>query len=262
MKRIGYICPTYKAKQFDSYTRSALQSFAATTPGGVAVIVDDGSVGWDSYEQTLKSFLKLLPIEYEIFHFPKTGGLTRSWNKGLSICEEKKLDYAIASNNDVLFTNKWWMGVVHALECGFHMVGPLSNAAGITAKGKQDVWRYVKNFKLDDDFKYLDNVSKNLRDNYLGQVVRTPINGFFQMAKMSTWKAGKYDKNNFYRPVNVRNSKGKLNPTPLMTLNEDELQGRWIKKEMHSCVALSSFIFHYRAVTRGDGYKKGKWYRK
>jgi glycosyltransferase involved in cell wall biosynthesis len=262
MTKIGYICPTYNAKQLDSYTRTALYSFAATTPGGVAVIVDDGTPGWDSYDQELRSFVKSFDLPVEIFHYSDNGGLTRSWNQGLRICERLGVDYAIASNNDIIFTDKWWMGLVHALDNGYHMAGPLSNAAGVTAKGKQDVWNYYDDYKLTDDVDYLNDVSKALIDENLGKVVSSPVNGFFQMAKMDSWKAGMYDNKSFYRPVNLYTSKGYKNKTPLMTLNEDELQGRWARKNMRSCVCLSSFVFHYRAVTRGNKYKRGKWYRK
>ena len=82
------------------------------------------------------------------------------------------------------------------------------------------------------------------------------------MATMNAWRKGKFDAQNYYRPVNTHTSKGKKNPTPLMTLNEDELQSRWTAKGMKSAIALSTFIFHYRAVSRGDKYKMGKWYRK
>jgi GT2 family glycosyltransferase len=47
----------------------------------------------------------------------------------------------------------------------------------------------------------------------------------------------------------------------MMTGNEDELQARWAKKGMKSGVVLSTFIFHYRSVSRGDKYKWGRWYR-
>jgi hypothetical protein len=47
-----------------------------------------------------------------------------------------------------------------------------------------------------------------------------------------------------------------------MTLSEYELQGRWRKDNLHIGFCPGSFVFHYRAVTRGDRYKRGKWYRK
>jgi hypothetical protein len=171
MAKIGYICPTYKATDLDNYTRTALQTFANTTPEGVAVIVDDGTNGWDEYLNSLTDFVDSLSIDFEIYHFQDQGGLTRSWNKGLEICEKLDVTYAIASNNDVLFPENWWLGLVHALENGYSMVGPLSNAAGITAKGKQDVWNYVENYRLTDDESYLNKVCDLLVTHNLGKVV-------------------------------------------------------------------------------------------
>jgi len=88
------------------------------------------------------------------------------------------------------------------------------------------------------------------------------VNGFFQIAKMQTWVDGKYDADHFYCPRNDFTSRGHKNPTPLMTLNEDELMGRWAKKGWKFAVIPSSFIFHYRAVTRGKRYTAGKWFRR
>jgi len=259
--RIGFVCPTYKAKELHRYTEKALGSFFRTTPGGLAVVVDDGSVGFDNaYARRLRA---LAPTENQIVveRFESQLGLTRSWNKGLSICMEQRADYAIAGNNDVVFTPRWYEGMVQLAAISFSMVGPLSNAPGITAKGQQEISKYIKPYKLTDDQETLDGYAKRLLDRYTGNFVVSKINGFFQFASMAAWHAGKYDENHFYRPANFFNAAGKENPTPFMTLNEDELQARWAKLGMKSAISLSSFIFHYRAVTRGDKYKKGQWFR-
>jgi glycosyltransferase involved in cell wall biosynthesis len=261
--RIGFICPTYAAKRLDSYTRLALLSFFETTPGGVAIVVDDGSAAWsEEYEQSLRDIADNYGHgAIHFHHFPKAGGLTRSWNYGLHKAAKLDLDYAIAGNNDVVFTAKWYEGMVHALANGYSLVGPLSNAPGITAKGQQELVRYLPHFSLTDDRLLLDKAADELNRNRLGTVVDSQVNGFFQMATMGEWKRGMFDDNNFYRPKNTHTSRGRRNPTPLMTLNEDELQGRWGRKGMKSAIVLSSFIFHYRAVSRGEKYKRGSWYR-
>jgi glycosyltransferase involved in cell wall biosynthesis len=264
MLRIGFICPVFDAVNFDNYTRLALRSFFDTTPGGVAIVVDDGSKSWNGqYEASLYEIEDDYPKHNNIYfhNFQDNGGLTRSWNKGLSIAQALELDYAIAGNNDIIFTHSWSSGMVHALANGYSMVGPLSNAPGITANGKQEVNKYVTSYELTDNRDLIDQVAAGLYHRNLGKIVESPINGFFQMAKMEAWRKGKFDKQHYYRPVNTYTSKGRLNPTPLMTLNEDELQGRWTRKGMKSAIAISSFIFHYRAVSRGDNYKRGKWYR-
>lgn len=263
MLKIGFICPIHDALNFASYTRVSIESFFKTTPGGVAIVVDDGSTSWsNNYVNSLQSYVKnYVNCELYVIHFAKNGGLTRSWNAGLAQASELGLDYAIAGNNDIIFTHRWYEGMVHALANGYSLVGPLSNAPGVTADGRQEISKYVNDYKLTDNDKELQKVADKLHADNLGKVVDSRINGFFQMATMDSWRKGKFDENHYYRPVNRYTSKGKKNATPLMTLNEDELQARWSAKKMKSAIVLSTFIFHYRAVSRGDKYKMGKWYR-
>lgn len=259
---IGFICPTYQAKALRAYTEAALRSFFATTVGGVAIVVDDGTAGWNkAYETELGNIADECLGKLHFYHFPKKLGLTRSWNKGLAIADQMDLDYCIAGNNDVIFTKNWHQGMLHALNNGYTMVGPLSNAPGITAKGKQEVAKYFPAYKVTDDLAYLDLVAGDLYKNQLGKVVESPVNGFFQMQSMKSWRANKYGPEQYYRAVNNYTSKGRKNLTPHMTLNEDEYQGRLRAKKKKTAIVLSSFIFHYRAVTRGDKYKRGQWYR-
>ena len=154
--------------------------------------------------------------------------------------------------------------MLHALHNGYELVGPLSNAPGVSAKKSQQVWQYLDGYETSDDLSKVNAVQAYLLSAYMGSVVESPVNGFFQMAKLSTWWDGRFSEHDVYRPVNKYTSKGFLNRTPLMTLNEDELQGRWRNKGWRSAACLSSFIFHYRAVTRGKSYaaKGGKWFRK
>jgi glycosyltransferase involved in cell wall biosynthesis len=263
MLRIGFVCPIYDALNFDSYTRLSIESFFKTTPNGVVLAVDDGSKGWsNNYVKSLQHCVNNQPgCALHAIHFSDNGGLTRSWNAGLAKADELNLDYVIAGNNDIIFTNKWYAGMVHALAHGYSLVGPLSNAPGITAEGRQEVNQYVSGYKLTDKIDELNKTAEHLNANNLGKVVDSRINGFFQMATMAAWRKGKYDDKHYYRPINTHTSKGKKNPTPLMTLNEDELQSRWAAKNMKSAIVLSTFIFHYRAVSRGNKYKMGKWYR-
>lgn len=261
--KLGFICPTYDAIRLSSYTEAALASFFATTPNAHAIVVDDGSQCWSkSYENRLRQLTELYSAsEISFISFKKNGGVTRSWNHGLKKAKAKDLDFVVVGNNDIIFTKGWYVGLIHALNSGFSMVGPLSNAPGITAKGKQEIKRYLPKYKLTDDFGYLNSCSDKLLADNLGKVIKSPINGFFQFASMLSWERGKYDKEHYYCPYNAYTSKGRKNLTPLMTLNEDELQRRWRAKKMESAIVLSSFIFHYRAVTRGNRYLKGMWHR-
>ena len=261
--KIGFICPTYNARALDSYTRVALESFYDTTPDGIAIVVDDASSDWDrDYEDSLHRLAAGYDGQIHLIHYTKSGGLTRSWNAGLVKADQLGLDYAISGNNDVVFTELWYQGMLQALDDGFAMAGPLSNAPGTTAEGKQEIERYASNFRLTDERSYLDQLAEELRQQYPGQVIQSRVNGFFHMAAMDTWRKGKYSEPDlFYCPVNNFNWKGRRNRTPLMTLNEMELQIRWFEKGMKSAIALSSFIFHYRAVSRGERYRKENSFR-
>jgi|TARA_R110000765_G_scaffold75446_7_gene147930 GT2 family glycosyltransferase len=200
--------------------------------------------------------------ECYVHRFQEWGGLTRSWNKGLQLARELECDYVICGNNDIVFPRLWHQGLLHALENGYHMVGPVSNAAGPTAKQHQEVWQYFPEYEVDDSERQIDKVQAYLLKHHLGHVIDHHVNGFFQMAALGTWWEGAYDSENVYCPRNEKTSRGHNNATPLMTLNEDELQGRWRRLGFKSGVVPSSFIFHYRAVTRGNRYRKGRWHRK
>jgi len=261
--KIGFICPVYNATVFASYTQKALKSFFDTTPNGVAIVVNDGSAGWsDDYEQSLLKLADSYPIiSLYILKFHTAGGLTRSWNAGLAKATELNLDYAIAGNNDIIFSKGWHEGMTQALANGYSLVGPISNAPGVTAKGKQNVELYIPNYQLTDNLTDINKVATQLQQMQFNKTLESKVNGFFIMATLKSWENGKFDEHHFFKPKNKYSSKGKFNPTPLMTLNEDELQERWAKKGMKSGIALSTFIFHYRSVSRGDKHKKGKWYR-
>lgn len=259
--RIGFVCPTYKALELHSYTVKAVRTFFDTTPQGVAVVVDDGSIGFDkNYIQKLKV---LAPTAKQIVveHFLKQLGLTRSWNRGLEICADLQLDFGIAGNNDILFPVRWYEGLIQLNQSGTAMAGPLSNAPGITAKGAQEISAHIKDYQLSDDLELLNNYSLKILKKNKGLYHLSYVNGFFQFAAMQSWIKGKYDDRHFYKPANFFTSSGKKNPTPYTTLNEDELQARWQKIGLKSGIALSSFIFHYRSVARGDKYKRGQWFR-
>jgi GT2 family glycosyltransferase len=184
------------------------------------------------------------------------------------MAKQQPTDYVICGNNDILFTDNWHERMVYHLDNtpNVGMVGPMSNAPGITAKPYQEIKQVYPEFALTDNQKYLNHVANHIYENRGDNdlITDTPagVNGFFLMAKLRTWWSYPFDKLNCFKPRNDRNSKGRRNPTPLMTLNEDELQRRWRNHGTISGVVRSSFIFHYRAVTRGEKYKRGQWYRK
>jgi len=261
--QIIYVCPTYNALGLHDYTIAALRSFFRTTPGGVAIVVDDASPGWSAgYVDKLKRIADVAGGELHTHSFAAPLGLTRSWNHGLSMACDLGGGYVIAGNNDVIFTPGWSRGMIAALSAGYTMAAPLSNAPGITAAGLQEVSRHVPGYRVTDDPKYLATVADILRQNRRGKTVESRVNGFFQMCSMDGWQSNRYSEQHFFRPVNRRDVRGRKNPTPHMTLNEDEWQDRAEGKNLKIGIALDSFIFHYRAVSRGSRYTRGQAYRR
>ena len=241
------IIPTYEC--FD-YATLAIRSFLKYTPDGVVFLIDDASPSWRP--KVNKRFTALgREGQVQVHHYPKNGGLTRSWNLGLKMAKEQKVRYAIATNSDVLFCEGWMDGLVGAIEKGYSLVGPISNAPGITAKGLAEVEQYYPDYRLTDDPAYLNGLSRVLRTRYRGKVVAGPVNGFFQMAETTTWWRHAHRSGQPYDPA----------PEFRMTLNEDELQKRWRAAKAKMAISPASFIFHYRAVTRGGKHRKGKWFR-
>lgn len=259
---IAFICPTYNARELQPYTLRALRSFFQHSPDeSIAIVIDDASPDWG--EDLVEEMIATIRIkEYQGLawtHCPEWGGLTRSWNAGMHT--GRPADYIIAGNNDIVFSPGWWKPLVDALEAGYDMVGPVSNAPGVTGDGKALVSLYLPpGYKPDDSDEAIAATAEQLK-RHSGEIVEAPVNGFFQFAKSDTWWSGAYDERHVFRPRNDFNSKGQPNPTPLMTLNEDELRGRWLKMGRRFGIVPESFIFHYRAVSRGDKFRHGQWAR-
>lgn len=252
--KLAYILPSFRG--FD-YSRRCLLSLFKYTPDCVAVVIDDASPGFtDSFLEQPRQKGRVVFERFE-----KNRGLTAAWNRGLELARAEDPEYIVVGNHDVLFNNGWYDGMIKALTCGFHLVGPLSNAPGVTARGLQDIKHYVKNYTLSDEADYNNELANRLKDNYANRVIPSAINGFFMMARTTTWFGHMFDAKHVFRPVNKRSASGHRNPTPLMTGNEDELQARWRKKKLRSGVAISSFIFHYRSVARGKQHAMGRWMR-
>jgi GT2 family glycosyltransferase len=251
--RIAVIVPSYEAFP---YARRTLLSLFKYTPDAIAIVVDDASPSWNKGK-----WLRGIKGEVRIHQFPKNGGLTRSWNRGMEMVRPMDVDYVVLGNNDILFNVGWWRGMAAVLEDEYGLAGPLSNAPGVTARGLQDITSYVTNYALTDKPKYNNKLAQLLWKTYQAKPVATPVNGFFMMAKPKTLFDNAFTGQFVFRPVNSKNSRGKSNPTPLMTGNEDELQKRLSARGVKSAVALGSFIFHYRSVARGQKFVKGQWLR-
>ena len=62
------------------------------------------------------------------------------------------------------------------------------------------------------------------------------------VARTRTWWSGAYDKDHVFDPSHP------------MTENEMELEMRWSMVGRRFAIAPGSFVFHYRSVSRGEGF--------
>lgn len=243
---IGFVLPTYN--KF-TYARLAADSFFRHTPNGTVILVDDASPlyhnqDWDLWSQGMPSD-RLLKIRFE-----ENAGLTRGWNVGLETGRQLGLEYLIAGNSDVVFTPGWSDGLVGCLNAGWDLVGPVTNTPGWTNRQRQHVKHFYPDYRVSYDPSDLAEVAAHLASTQpVDHAISSLINGFFQMARTSTWVDGKFDARHYYDPKNR------------MTKNEDELQERWLAAGRRIGFVPRSYIFHFRAVTRGDAHKHGDWMR-
>lgn len=232
------------------YTANALKSLCV--PASLrdnsqvrVVLVDDAS---PNFYESLPDIMEHVGSEISVdwVRFEQNQGLTAAWNLGMVSATQTVLsDYAVCANNDIKVIPGWLDGIVDALEVG-DLVGPLTNAPG--SERRQDVTRQT-GLNVADNENDFEAVAAAIRKQ--PAFIPSSINGFFLAAKTSSWLSGRYDAVNSFKPLNLYNSKGQKNPTPRMTLNEYELQGRWKAQGRRVGIAPRSFVFHYRAVTRG-----------
>jgi GT2 family glycosyltransferase len=224
-----FILPTYGSFE---YAQRCLESFVRTTPIGIytVAILDDCSPGWWSVD-----FSKWTHCPKVIEHFNTHDGLTRSWNRGLEIAKAHNFKYTICGNSDLLFSTGWYQPLVEALDSGFDLVGPLSNAPGHAAW--QNIQRYCR-CKITDSLAYIDKIAECARRTTKSAIQCKYVNGFFMCARTSTWWSGAF------------NDELVFNPSFKLTGNETELQDRWQKLNRKIGYVPKSFIFHYRSVSR------------
>lgn len=253
--KIAVIIPVYN---YWEYVNACLASLLETTPNVHAIVVDDRSPipppkAWLRDMVTGNPQCTYVRHKYNM-------QLTAAWNTGFQHAFRlPNIEYIVAGNSDILFSPLWWEGLEYASKLGYHLVGPMTNTPGNTTA--QDVMRFIPNYVTSDSAKAVADTATRL-STLKGLVEPTLINGFFMWAKREHWQEGCYGPDLVFRPSNPRFKSGRKNPTPLMTGNEDELQQRWKGLGWKFAVACGSFIFHYRSVTRGVRYAKGKWSRR
>lgn len=261
---IAVIVPTYGHFEYAARAvESAYHNTTACVPR--VVVVDDASPEWVILDEEdapgrLRSVLEAIPPENKYVHrFDKNGGLTRSWNTGLDVAASLRCDYACCGNSDLIFTPGWDRALILALQRGAALVGPVTNAPG--SEATQNIRQHWPDYQLRDDHWYLSQIAEALWAEYEDTFKAATLNGFCMVARTEVWHSNAYDRDNVFCPRNDFNSRGQRNPTPLMTLNEYELQRRWHKAGLKTGYCPGSFVFHYRSVSRGDQFAKGQSYR-
>ncbi len=244
MSQIAFILPIYG--KYDFARRCAISFFEFSPPDSFCVIVDDAS---PDFNRESVAWLRELPKDrFEFFRFETRGGLTRSWNWGLIQADRLGAEYACPGNSDLLFTEGWHIPLIHHLSHSFDLVGPITNAPGWRrdplGEQRQNAFYYDPNYAASDSPEDLAAAATFFRQKYpIDVVFESAINGFFMMAKTAVWKSGAFDAAHVF------------NPSFPLVGNEDELQERWRRMNRRIGHAPSSFVFHYRAISRGDQYR-------
>lgn len=199
------------------------------------VIIDDASEEWGIVDWSTWPDPLCMKVRFE-----EHAGLTRSWNTGLGIARELGTTYAVCTNSDVLFSTRWFDPLRNGLDEGFDLIGPVTNAPG-HAK-----WQNVAPFChpdhpfLNDSEAQIEQVACAIRRKAVAPI-EAPINGFFMMATTQKWWSGAISVKDVFDPR-----------FPLLH-NERELQRRWFCQGRRIGFAPTSYIFHYRSVSRPEG---------
>ena len=267
MDRLCVIVPTYgKFEYAQQAVSSAIE--AAKDVEAHVFLVDDASPDFHSFDSAgeiapnpiIRDLMEKYNKRLRLIVNRKNLGLTKTWNTGImTALLEGKFKYICVTNSDVVFPKAYDIGMTHALKSErVDLVGPVTNAPG--TEEDQFVKLYASSYDGPDVTK-INDVQLELLAKHSTKVKQMTLNGFCMMALAYTWENYMYAPEQPFKESNPFNSKGQPNPTPAMTLQEYELQSRWHKLGLKSGVALSSYVFHYRSVTRGPRYNKGDWTR-
>lgn len=242
--RIAIIIPSYEQME---YVQRSVITALDNTPDSLVILVDDASQSWTG------SWLRRLPRKRLIVHrFQKRGGLTRNWNYGISLAKRHSAEVIVAANSDVSFPVGWFKSIDGVLKQEpLALVGPITNAPG--HRVRQQVAHWLPGYKLTDKLQYLNEAQRSIFERYAYETRNGPINGFCMAALSSAWDRFAFSEHYFFDPARK------------MTRNEDELQGRWKRHGGVIRIALGSFVFHFRGVSRGGAATRGRegrgWFR-
>ena len=239
------VIPVYG--HFD-YAARAVRSCLASSDRTWVLILDDAS---PDYEVGLASFLTPILKSKEAsdrvacVHHEQNQGLTAMWNAGLHLARNNST-YICCGNSDLVFT-PGWDGPLREWATKYPLVGPVTNTPG-TEPG-QFVGNFLQNYKVSDRRSDLNATAESLRRQCAGDVRVGPINGFCMFGRTDSWWKYAHDEQHVFDPKNR------------MTLQEYQLQKKIRKLGGQTAYVPASFVFHYRAVTRGEKFRRGAWLR-
>lgn len=223
---VGIIIPSFN--HFE-YVHLACES-AAKTPGAVVIIIDDASPQWPG-DRIVRGYLPST-VPFVIRRYDHNAGLSRSWNAGLRICRDMGLPYAVCGNSDLVFSDGWWEPMEAALQT-HDFAGPVTNAPGHVSA--QNVANYLQNYRISDDPDDIYQTGSSLRSKCVPLIRRSMINGFCIAGKTESF---------------IQLSSEPFDPSIPLAGNEDDFFDRAKDRNLTACIVPTSFVFHYRSVTR------------
>jgi len=230
VRDLAVVIPVYNHL---SYAVRAVASLARTVDC-LALIVDDMSTDFGEFRHRIieaagQNRIELLEQHQHI-------GMSSVLNIGLARAREVGARYTVCANSDVLFSPGWWEPLAAALE-HYRFVGPVTNAPGhIPRQNVRGVTGPALYRKMTDHQANIDAVGAAVRKK--GRTTGTQkLNGFCIAAETATWFECQ-DNGFIFDPA-------------LLDGNEDAVMARARAKGMVLGIVASSYVFHYRGVTRG-----------
>ncbi|MCR9200680.1 MAG: glycosyltransferase [Planctomycetaceae bacterium] len=234
---ITLVIPTYNALDYALLTiETALQS----TSKARVLVVDDASPDWDT---SFEAALFELGPRVDFHRFPTNGGLTRSWNFGVAKGIQDGARYIAAGNADLRFPMGWWEPMKAVLEHSGGLVGPLTNAPGCEAH--QDIRKWQRGYNEGHQQADVDETQRRLNRWRLRNSIQRRLSGFFVAGSAESFDRSRFSAEFVYDPSN------------LMIGNEYQLQSLAEERGIRSYVALKSFVYHFRSVSRGLNDREG-----
>ena len=224
------------------YTKLCFDSIKNIEDDVDVLIIDDCST--DDTIELCKEY------SYDVIVKEKGLGLTDSWNKGYVEFKNRKYDYFILANNDILIPN----GAITELKnvfkkWPFSLVVPMSTTYGVGHNREQSVENYYHNIAPDcNDPNYYQEIQDRILD---GKDQITKSNNLFQLdpTRMKMFNGFFFMMNR--NIINYQYSDNELfEPKYIMTKNEDEFNwSKLITNDDFSAICKTSFVFHYKGVS-------------